>query len=95
MGELINGAIAALEARLPGGFDGVACFIIENEGAIMVDNDGIREGEAPADVTLTASVEVFRQIIEGDLDPTSAFMKGDLKIDGDMGTAMRLGSAMA
>jgi putative sterol carrier protein len=31
----------------------------------------------------------------GDLNPTSAFMSGKLKLDGDMGTAMKLGSALS
>ncbi|MEM6896503.1 MAG: SCP2 sterol-binding domain-containing protein, partial [Pseudomonadota bacterium] len=34
-------------------------------------------------------------IIDGDMDPTSAFMQGKLTVDGDMGAAMKLGSALA
>ena len=48
-----------------------------------------------ADVTLTADADVFQQILEGDLDPTSAFMTGRLSVDGDMGMAMQLGSALS
>ena len=36
-------------------------------------------------MTLTAGAEVFEQILEGDLDPTAAFMSGKLSVDGDMG----------
>ncbi|MGB0539215.1 MAG: SCP2 sterol-binding domain-containing protein, partial [Paracoccaceae bacterium] len=33
-------------------------------------------------------------ILAGDLDPASAFMSGRLTVDGDMGVAMQLGSAL-
>jgi putative sterol carrier protein len=31
---------------------------------------------------------------QGDLDPTVAFMSGKLKVEGDMGVAMKLGSVL-
>ena len=33
--------------------------------------------------------------MSGDTNPTSAFMTGKLKVDGDMGMAMKLASALA
>ena len=47
-------------------------------------------------VPLHAEVaEVLRhQILSGDLNPTAAFMGGKLTVDGDMGTAMKLGSVL-
>ena len=54
----------------------------------------MRAGDDAADVTLTASAETFQSIVSGDLNPTAAFMTGKLSIDGDMGAAMRLGSAL-
>ena len=33
-------------------------------------------------------------MLDGDLDPTAAFMSGRLKVDGDMGLAMKLGSIL-
>ena len=39
---------------------------------------------------MTADPEVFQGIMAGEMDPTGAFMTGQLKIDGDMGAAMRL-----
>ena len=49
-------------------------------------------GDDDADVTMSADTDTFRAILDGDLNPTSAFMTGRLKIDGDMGAAMRLGA---
>ena len=95
MSDVINQAVSALNEKLSGGFDGVAKFVIEGEGAIMVDRDGVREADEDAEVTLTASADTFQQILEGELDPTSAFMSGKLTLDGDMGMAMKLGSALS
>jgi putative sterol carrier protein len=33
--------------------------------------------------------------MDGEMNPTAAFMQGKLAIDGDMGAAMRLGSVFA
>jgi putative sterol carrier protein len=94
MSEIITTAVAALNEKLGDGFDGTAKFVIEDEGSIMMDADGARAGDGDAEVTLTADTDTFRSILGGDLNPTSAFMSGQLKIDGDMGAAMRLGSVL-
>ena len=95
MSEMIDAAVQALNAKLSGGFDGVAKFVIPGEGAIMLDADGVRAGDEEAEVTLTADADVFRAILEGDLNATSAFMQGKLKVDGSMGMAMKVGSVLA
>ena len=46
-------------------------------------------------MTLTASAETFESMMSGDLNPTAAFMGGKLAVDGDMGTAMKLGAILA
>ena len=95
MGDTIAGAVRKLQEKLPEGFDGSARFEIEGAGSIMVDADGVRAGDGDADVTLTADEETFREMLHGELDPTAAFMGGRLKIDGDMGQAMKLGTALS
>lgn len=95
MSDVIEAAVAAMAKKVTGGFDGSAKFVISGEGAIMLDGDGVRAADEPADVTLTADADTFRAILEGELNPTSAFMTGKLSVDGDMGMAMRLGSVLA
>lgn len=95
MSEVISGAVAALNGKGAKGFDGTAKFVIEGEGAIMVDENGARAADEDADVTLSADADTFQAILEGDLDPTAAFMTGKLSVDGDMGMAMKLGSILA
>lgn len=81
---------------MDGGFAaGTAKFVIEGEGAIMVDEGGARAGDEDADVTLTADVETFQGMLDGSVNPTAAFMGGSLAVDGDMGMAMQLGAALA
>ena len=94
MSDIINQAVTALSAKFSGGFDGSAKFVIRDEGAIMLDSEGVRAADEEAEVTLTASADTFQAILEGDLSPTMAFMGGKLKVDGDMGAAMRLGSSL-
>ena len=95
MSAVIDAAVAALQKRLSGGFDGVAKFVMPGEGALMIDASGVRPGDEPADVTLTADAETFKAILDGDLNPTMALMSGKLSVDGSMGLAMQLGSALS
>ena len=95
MSDMLDKAVAALQEKIGAGFDGSVKFEIENEGAIMLDGAGVRAADETADCTLSADADTFQAILSGDLNPTSAFMSGRLKVDGDMGTAMRLGSALS
>jgi putative sterol carrier protein len=69
-------------------------FEIDGAGVWKVDVvDGrvsVAEGGGDADVTIRASGDTFRAIASGEQNPTTAFMTGKLKIDGDMGAALKL-----
>lgn len=96
MSDTLAQAAEALNGKLDAGsFDATAKFQIEGLGAIMLDSSGARVGDEEADVTLSADADTFQSILEGELNPTAAFMSGKLAIDGDMGTAMKLASALA
>ncbi|SDF77213.1 SCP2 sterol-binding domain-containing protein [Sulfitobacter delicatus] len=95
MSDIVNEAVVVLNEKLSGSdFDGTAKFDIEGEGAVMMDETGARAADEEADVTLSADAETFQSILEGDTNPTSAFMTGKLKIDGDMGMAMKLAAVL-
>jgi putative sterol carrier protein len=95
MSDVIAKAVEQLSKKLTDGFDGIAKFVIEDEGAIMLDATGARAGDEEADVTMTASAEVFAAILAGEMGATGAYMTGKLKIDGSLPAAMRLGAALS
>ncbi|MBR9863369.1 SCP2 sterol-binding domain-containing protein [Neptunicoccus cionae] len=96
MSDVINQAVEALNAKLGGGgFDGSVKVEITGEGSLVVDSDGARAGDEETDCTLTADAETFVGMMDGDVNPTSAFMTGKLAVDGDMGVAMKLGTLLA
>lgn len=95
MSDVVAEAVSRLNDKMGGaGFDGSAKFVIEDEGALMIDRDGARAGDEAADVTLTADTETFKAILDGEQNPTAAYMTGKLKLDGDMGAAMRLAAIL-
>ncbi len=96
MNDIVNEAVAVLNEKLAGAdIGGTAKFNIDGEGAVMMDASGARAADEDADVTLSADAETFQSIIAGDTNPTSAFMTGKLKVDGDMGLAMKLAAALS
>lgn len=96
MSEIMQQAADILNAKMGGeGFDGTAKFVFSGEGALMIDAAGARVGDEEADVTLTATPEVFKAILDGEQNPTSAFMTGKLSVDGNMGMAMKLSGLLA
>lgn len=95
MSKVIDTALAALAPRVSKGFEAVAKFAFIGEGAIMLDADGAREGDEPADVTLTATPEVFRALLAGEISAAQAFMSGKLTVDGPMGLALKLGQVLS
>ncbi len=95
MSDVIEKAVKTLNDKVGTSYDGSAKFVIEDEGTIMLDEAGARAGDEPADVTMSASAETFQGILDGDVNPTMAFMSGKLKIDGSMSEAMKLASALS
>lgn len=95
MSDIVTQAVEALNAKMGGtAFDGSAKFSIEGEGSIIIDEGGARASDEDADVTLSASTEVFKAILDGEMNPTTAFMTGKLSVDGDMGQAMKLAGVL-
>lgn len=95
MSDVIDRAVKELNEKIGGDFDSSVKFIIEDEGTIVVDDTGAHATDTPAEATLKADAETFRQIMEGELDPTAAFMQGRLTVEGDMSAAMKLGAALS
>jgi putative sterol carrier protein len=92
--EFFEGLEGRVDPSKTAGMTNSYVFDIDGAGSWKVDvDDGnvkVTEGGGDADATITASEETFEQIASGDLNPTTAYMTGKLKIKGDMGAAMKL-----
>jgi putative sterol carrier protein len=69
-----------------------------DEGAIYIDGKQtpvtVTGDDKPADCTIKMSLSDLSDMIGGKLDGMTAFMTGKLKIEGDMGVAMKLQSIL-
>ena len=94
MSDKLQAAAEALRAKMEGsGFRGSVRFDMAEEGAIRVEDEEVSTGgvaAGAADCTISAAMGTFHEMFQGDLDPTSAFMTGKIRIEGDMSAAMRL-----
>ena len=98
MADSVQDFFASLSSRADpsktAGMNNSYIFDIDGAGTWKVDvDDGaitVAEGDGDADVTISTSSETFEKIVAGELNPTSAYMTGKLKIKGDMGAAMKL-----
>lgn len=95
MSDIVDKAVKALAERMQGkSVPGSVKFVIPGEGEIMIEGEEVRAADDPADCTMTADAATFEGIMDGEINPTSAFMSGRLKVEGDMGLAMKLGSIL-
>ena len=69
-------------------------FDIDGAGVWKVDvtdaGVNVTEGATDGDVTIRASEDTFKAIANGEQNPTTAYMTGKLKVDGDMSAALKL-----
>lgn len=76
------------------GLDATVKFDLGDDGVIFVDGksspNSVSNENRDADCTISMSLDNFMKLIAGDLDPTTAYMFGKLKIAGSMGVAMKL-----
>jgi putative sterol carrier protein len=76
------------------GFDRSVKFDTGADGVIVIDGATISTTDAPADCTITLSLDDLDALISGDLNPTMAFMTGKIKVEGDMSVAMALSQVL-
>jgi putative sterol carrier protein len=84
----------AADSSKTAGLNASYLFDIDNAGKwiVRVENGrpSVSEGDGEADTTISASEETFVRIVNRELNPTTAFMTGKLRVKGDMGNAMKL-----
>ena len=92
--EFFDTLESRVDASKTAGMNNSFLFEIEGAGTWRVDvADGkvsVSEGVGDADVTIRTSPETFSAIASGEQNPTTAYMTGKLKVEGDMGAALKL-----
>ena len=92
--EFFSGLESSVDETKTAGMNNSYLFDIEGASQWKVDvRDGqvnVTEGGSDADVTISAAEDTFQRIAGGELNPTSAYMSGKLKIQGDLMKLMQL-----
>lgn len=68
---------------------------LKGDGYLHIDGSNVTNDNTAADCTVIVSKDDLEAMTKGDLDPTTAFMTGKLKITGDMSVAMALQPILA
>jgi putative sterol carrier protein len=81
------------------GLGGTLKFDFGDAGSVLVDGksspNSVSDGTGKnADCTISVTLDTFERMVKGELDGTSAFMQGKLRVAGDMGLAMKLGPVL-
>ena len=100
--EEVNKIVEQMGSRIGAnsGLGGTVKLDFGDPGSVYIDGKSnpntVSEGTGQsADCTISVSLETFEKMVKGELDGTSAFMQGKLRVAGDMGLAMKLGPVLA
>ena len=70
-------------------------WVVDSQIVFMnPDNGEITDDDAEAACTITTDMETFKGMYDKSVSPQAAFMTGKLKVEGDMGIALKLQSVI-
>jgi putative sterol carrier protein len=75
-------------------FDASVKFDTGSDGVILIDGKTISTTDGPADCTIKMSLSDLEDMLAGELSPTTAYMTGKIKVEGDMSIALQLQQLM-
>ncbi len=80
------------------GLDATVKFAFGDDGVIFVDGVSspgrVSNEDAEAQCTIHISLDDFTKLVAGELDAAAALVQGRIRIEGDMGVAMKLAQAI-
>lgn len=87
--EKVKSIGAVIQFEISGDAGGSWVMNCQNGGTVVAGKDD------SAKVTISMTDADFVKMIEGELSGQMAFLTGKLKVKGDMGTALKLGSILS
>jgi len=82
------------DASKASGLDASYRFEIDGAGTWRVDvrngRVSVEQSDAPADCVVKTDDETFLKVIRQEQNPMGAYMAGKIRVEGDMGLALRL-----
>jgi putative sterol carrier protein len=92
--EFFDGLLERVDPGRARALAGSYRFDVDGAGSWRLEADGDRlvvtESDAPADCVIRADERTFLRIVAGEQSPMGAYMTGKVKVDGDLGLALRL-----
>lgn len=102
LSQIFSKMVETFDASKTGGIDATILFDLGGESGgqywLKISANGAETGSGPVEnptMTLKASAEDWIAVATGQSNPMQAFMSGKLKIQGDMGLAMKLQSLLS
>jgi putative sterol carrier protein len=92
--EFFEGLPGRIDPARAGTLDASYRFDIEGAGSWRLEADGERAvvtvSDAPADCVIRTDENTFLRIVRGEQSPMGAYMTGKVRVEGDLGLALRL-----
>ena len=92
--EFFEGLSARVDPERAGRLGASYRFEIEDAGRWRLEADDDRlvvtESSAPADCVISTDERTFLRVVRGEQSPMGAYMRGKIKVEGDLGLALRL-----
>jgi putative sterol carrier protein len=92
--EFFEGLPARIDVERARALDAAYRFDIEGAGTWRLESEGERavvtESDAPADCIIRTDENTFLRIVRGEQSPMGAYMTGKVRVEGDLGLALKL-----